>query len=80
MLNNDHGLSSTGIQQCLDLNQRWRGAAAKAAEQKRDAGEESFTAKFLRADAVFSSPLTRAIQTGLISLKGHPGKPLIILW
>lgn len=79
MLSNDHGLSATGIQQCLDLNRRWRAAAEAAAEQKHDADEQSFTAKFLRADFVFSSPLTRAIQTGIISLKGHPGQRLLIL-
>jgi broad specificity phosphatase PhoE len=116
MLDHDHCLSRTGVEQCLDFNRRWHefasvtaaesatiasssadsaaGGSASATDHAPASGSESaasasslssaeaapdlmdgflFEQKFMRADVVYSSPLTRALQTALLTLKGHPG-------
>ncbi len=106
MLDHDHCLSRTGVEQCLDFNRRWNEFAsvtADAASASASASAESDSAissassasaaaaadagaanglsleqQFMRADVVYSSPLTRALQTALLTLKGHPGPMTLI--
>ena len=110
MLDHDHCLSRTGIEQCLDFNRRWREFAAVTAAESAAGGSASatdpapasaasasatssssssaeaaeaidgfsFEQKFMRADVVYSSPLTRALQTALLTLKGHPGSATLL--
>ena len=33
---------------------------------------ESFRSQFLQADRIYSSPFTRAIETAIVALEGHP--------
>lgn len=44
----------------------------KAKEEAIDDRREQYTKLFLHADKVYSSPLTRAIETALLSMEGHP--------
>ena len=59
MLAHDHPLSAEGVAQAQRLRDAWQ----RLASQEPD---------FLRAQHVFSSPLTRALQTCTIGLRGHP--------
>lgn len=95
----DHGLSATGVQQALELRQRWlechrvlearavteavaatvtdtvtHPAADPASEHKSSAVHHPShdEALFCGADRVFSSPLTRAAETAVLALSGHP--------
>lgn len=66
----DHPLNDEGIDQCLGFNQTWSQKDTEATT----AGPlgHDFTLKFLKAEAVLASPLTRALQTAIVSLHGHP--------
>ena len=66
----DHPLNSTGIQQCQALHQAWKQARDTVGEMNSEDARE--VEMFLSADAVWSSPLTRTLQTCLIGLQGHP--------
>ena len=55
----DHGLDKSGVEQCSAFH-------AKLSE----AGLPAENA-FKRADVIFSSPLTRAVQTAVLALRGH---------
>jgi len=77
MLHFDHGLNMEGIEQAKKLNQLWK--------QARDKGDLSspFVKSFLSDKAhVFASPFTRASETALIALQGHPAiqSQLRLLW
>jgi broad specificity phosphatase PhoE len=78
MLDYDHGLNEQGVQQARDLNQRWKKVLAERNatdddEKEHDADRvEGFMRAFFGADHVFASPLTRATETALVSLFGHP--------
>lgn len=64
----DHGLSADGRDQAEDLNK-----VILAAQQSSQTSQEAtYAAEFLSATTIYSSPLTRAIQTGMIGLKSHP--------
>lgn len=74
----DHGLTAAGVQQALTLNKQWK--AAVAALQANDAAPDPaavapadapYVRHFAGADKAFSSPLTRAIETALLVLRGH---------
>ena len=59
----NHPLSADGIKQCQNFNAISQGEQPKAAPRYED---------FMSADMIFASPLTRATQTALLTLKGHP--------
>jgi len=58
----DHELSLEGIKQAEQLNETW----------KQDTGADATTKLFKEAKGVVASPLTRAVQTALVGLHGHP--------
>ena len=60
MLANDHPLSEVGIRQARRLRELWQASAA------------SSEPRFLEAAHMFCSPLTRALQTCMIAMHGHP--------
>mmetsp|Transcript_13465 Transcript_13465/g.26443 ORF Transcript_13465/g.26443 Transcript_13465/m.26443 type:complete len:527 (-) Transcript_13465:153-1733(-) len=66
----DHPLNYIGIQQAYDLNKRWKEKNNDKPELGPTPTEEDIE-KFVNADKVLSSPLTRALQTCLIGLEGH---------
>lgn len=73
----DHELTKLGISQAQDFNERWN-------EVKKDPklDKDGDLKAFLSASSVFSSPLTRATQTALLTCKGHPSlltDPLVLL-
>lgn len=65
MMHFDHGLNKQGIEQAQSLNSKWKQCAATGQQSEAER-------RFMNADAVFSSPLTRAASTALVSLQGHP--------
>jgi len=75
----DYPLTKRGIGESKDLNRRWHAAIKEPPKRPSDTMscpsfsslKEDFQA-FLDAEAVFSSPLTRAVETCLIALQGHP--------
>lgn len=82
MMHNDHALTKTGIDQAARLNALWKAASVEALKTGRDANKEGifneeammtlYIKHFLDATHVFSSPLTRAIQTALVVMEDHP--------
>jgi phosphohistidine phosphatase SixA len=64
----DHELTSVGIQQAELFHQKWTHAASTSRDER---GLEDYYS-FLSANAIFSSPLTRALETALITCEGHP--------
>ena len=62
----DHPLSSEGVAQALRFNAAWHGVdgATRVAEPA--------CAAFFDSPTIVVSPLTRALQTALITLSGHP--------
>ena len=67
--NVDHSLSEAGVQQCKTFNDLWRDQKANGDDTGDHADE---IAEFLRANTLFVSPLTRAMQTSLVALAEHP--------
>lgn len=65
MLARDHPLNELGVNQAQNLNDAWKAASS---ENKVDDKVQSFMA----ADVAFASPLTRATQTAVVALAGHP--------
>jgi len=65
MLNYDHPLSNTGINQAIELNSLWK-------KEINSGIKDPLATKFLNCDLIFASPLTRAAQTCILGLKGHP--------
>ena len=65
----DHELTANGIEQAMSLNDRWHEARRK---EEQTAGADPDIDAFLAAPCIFSSPLTRAIQTSLVACEGHP--------
>ena len=62
----DHELTTLGIQQASAFNSKWK----KQQSLKHKEGDDITT--FLNATKIFSSPLTRAIETALLTCEGHP--------
>lgn len=60
----DHALNTAGIDQAQDLNRAWRSPDPSSL----CTAELGFTT----ATHVFSSPLTRAVQTAAVACQGHP--------
>jgi len=71
MLDFDHPLNKTGIEQAQKLRQSWQ-EAAEAARGGAPGLEGGKLDGFLEADAIYSSPLSRALQTALVGLKDLP--------
>merc|ERR1712166_18544 len=71
MLDFDHPLNKTGIDQAQKLRQSWQ-EAAEAARGGAQGLEGGKLDGFLEADAIYSSPLSRALQTALVGLKDLP--------
>jgi len=77
----DHALNDIGIEQARALNRRWK-ATRDGRDIKSDDvpkgmsyGEEPTTEDekaFFEAELIYSSPLTRALQTCLLALEDHP--------
>uniref|UniRef100_A0A7S0CWA6 C2 domain-containing protein n=1 Tax=Amorphochlora amoebiformis TaxID=1561963 RepID=A0A7S0CWA6_9EUKA len=61
----DHVLTLKGIRQSINLKEFWT-------HLLKDNSMDPELQNFLNADMVLSSPLTRALQTCLLSLEGHP--------
>jgi len=61
----DHPLDSIGVDQCQGLNRAWRSKESSGCLSDSER-------KFLGASMVFVSPLTRTVQTALLTLQGHP--------
>jgi len=75
LLNKDHPLTAEGVEQCLKLRYRWQAQGGNKAAPRAELGSlrRYFEDKFSTAGKVFTSPLTRALQTALLSLEGHQG-------
>jgi broad specificity phosphatase PhoE len=63
----DHGLSKVEIAAMHRVSSRFN-----TSEEAVAARREEYILKFLHADAIYSSPLTRAIETAFIVMDGHP--------
>ena len=65
LMGNDHPLNSTGIDQALNFHNVWT--------TKNNTNETMTDAEqgFLKAERVIASPLTRAIQTAVLTCHGH---------
>ena len=63
----DHPLSSEGVAQALRFNAAWCGA-----DDATTRVAEPACAAFFDSPTIVVSPLTRALQTALITLSGHP--------
>lgn len=84
MLAYDHPLNKTGIEQALQFNSKWR-----SIQQDKTYNMTEAEKGFLNAERVIASPLTRAIQTALLTCHSHknlgkgdgdrPGRPLLLL-
>jgi hypothetical protein len=85
MLKFDHSLTCRGVTQQSDLNKRWKSVLSKSIPQRPESSihplvsgfsatelEQFYSNRFLHATQVFCSPLTRAIQSALVGLHGHP--------
>ena len=78
MLHVDHPLSAEGVQQAVALNACWQehelNLRAGFLHELNDPTLAQMHRVFTDADTpVLSSPLTRAAQTALLSLRGHHG-------
>tara|TARA_B110000208_G_scaffold2860_2_gene3801 strand:- start:686 stop:1981 length:1296 start_codon:yes stop_codon:yes gene_type:complete len=62
----DHPLSSEGIAQALRFNAKWHAGGDKGRTEDSDCDA------FFSSPTILVSPLTRALQTCLITLSGHP--------
>jgi broad specificity phosphatase PhoE len=86
MLGVDHALNQTGVEQALSFNAKWKafekGQRAGGNEDGGSSGSvgssSSFSdlhalqRRFLAAERVISSPLTRALETALLTCRDHP--------
>ena len=70
MLGVDHALNQTGVEQAVSFNAKW-----KDFERNRNdvpnARLRNLQSAFLAAERVFSSPLTRALETALLACQDH---------
>ena len=70
----DHELTSLGVKQASLFNEKWKKdqATAKNSSKDMDKNKVEDVNTFLSATKIFSSPLTRAIETALVTCEGHP--------
>jgi broad specificity phosphatase PhoE len=66
MLAFDHPLNAEGISQCQTFNRTW----TQQRESPSSLSEDE--QRFFDVERVMASPLTRAVQTALVGLQGHP--------
>eukprot|EP00667_Euglena_gracilis_P012858 EG_transcript_13227 len=57
----DHPINATGMAQARQFRDQWLSSSPSALQEA-----------FMEAELIFCSPLTRAIQTCLLALQGHP--------
>mmetsp|Transcript_35705 Transcript_35705/g.60178 ORF Transcript_35705/g.60178 Transcript_35705/m.60178 type:complete len:442 (+) Transcript_35705:190-1515(+) len=60
----DHPLNGTGVQQAQKLQQDWSNYDSE--------GGDAFDCEFFKVRTTYCSPLTRAVETALVSLEAHP--------
>jgi broad specificity phosphatase PhoE len=65
----DHELTETGLQQAISFHRRWKFALTTSHENENEIHDYQL---FNQAKGIYSSPLTRAIQTALLTCEGHP--------
>ena len=73
--NVDHPLTVVGAQQAQGLRERWNavtGGLKNPAGKGGKKDEETRLGQWLAAGEVLSSPHTRAVQTAILGLSGHP--------
>ncbi len=70
----DHPLSKEGISQAAVANRNWQKQylAVKGGLKGYTTPQHAWVKSFLSAGRVYASPLTRAVETCLLSLRGHP--------
>ena len=69
MMAYDHPLNALGRDQSMGLSRAWKSTL----EQARGSGvADSYLDAFVGAHVVYCSPLTRAVQTCVLALDGHP--------
>eukprot|EP01084_Bolivina_argentea_P280186 479141_1 len=67
----DHPLSTNGIKQAINLNNKWKSCINNKEKLNTFDMNEKDLNQFLNAGIILSSPLTRAAQTTLLTLMGH---------
>jgi hypothetical protein len=84
MIQFDHGLTMKGVEQAASLNRNWKSTNLDHLSEQElsmhpidssfsvEKLKKYYTQRFLQATSIYSSPLTRAIQTALIALQHHP--------
>eukprot|EP00300_Choanocystis_sp_HF-7_P003159 c12383_g1_i1.p1 GENE.c12383_g1_i1~~c12383_g1_i1.p1 ORF type:complete len:421 (-),score=9.00 c12383_g1_i1:14-1276(-) len=60
----DHPLNDLGCNQAISFNEAWKKIPQESLTEIQKT--------FLKADRIFSSPLTRTVQTCLLTMEGHP--------
>lgn len=70
----DHELTLIGIDQAVKFNKKWKELKQQVDNNSNLISEEnkSDVKTFLSASLIFSSPLTRALQTTLLTCEDHP--------
>jgi len=73
----DHGLNQTGLMQALALQHKIKLASDADSVMKMKmvaptVRHSKFLSAFLNSESLFSSPLTRALQTAIVALAHHP--------
>lgn len=62
----DHELTMAGISQAQEFNQLWKAAGDKQASSPEEA---KWQQEFMQIEAILSSPLTRAVETTLLTMQ-----------
>lgn len=68
MCDTDHELNIVGINQAIEFNKRWK----ESQPENFPPPLSDHIQMFREADQAIASPLSRAVQTALITLHGHP--------
>lgn len=75
----DHPLTPEGARQALALRSSWQSSASALArkdgdhhDENEEYGDEGWLRSFLQAHGLLCSPMTRALQTAVLALEGHP--------
>ncbi|GAB5362299.1 hypothetical protein AAMO2058_000785100 [Amorphochlora amoebiformis] len=70
MFSEDHGLHQEGIVQCEALRKSIRDCLD--GEYKSDSKRDEYIKKFLNAELILCSPLSRCLQTAVVGFQDHP--------
>eukprot|EP01001_Neometanema_parovale_P005928 NODE_2324_length_1449_cov_88.777526_g2207_i0.p1 GENE.NODE_2324_length_1449_cov_88.777526_g2207_i0~~NODE_2324_length_1449_cov_88.777526_g2207_i0.p1 ORF type:complete len:426 (+),score=59.17 NODE_2324_length_1449_cov_88.777526_g2207_i0:123-1400(+) len=68
----DHPLNQAGYDQAVRFREHWSSNEAHQLGTSPFSLEESWSPNFVEVERIFSSPLSRALQTCLVATKGHP--------